>query len=395
MPIETAPQLPDFNREVHCLLGLPIDAVDVAGAERRIRLAAENRSPCFLSTPNVNFLIACRSDDSFRSSVINSDLSVADGMPLVWLAKLLGVPIRERVAGATLFDALRHGGGKPLSVYFFGGPDGVAESAGRQLALESRGLTCVGYESPGFGTVEDMSADSVIQRINASDADVLVVSLGARKGQAWIERNRKRLSVPVITHLGAVLHFAAKSLRRAPVWMQDSGLEWLWRVREEPGLWRRYWHDGLALLALLITRVLPHLWHTTWHRPGADEPAVSKLQTGTDEEAYELHLRGAWTRSNIVRLRRLFYHAALSGKDIKLEMAGVTRVDSAFIGLVMLLQGYQQQRGKQLLIASLPKTVRRFIQYCGAEFLCSGLTAVRAPDMGIHDAILSDHAPSP
>src|ERR671918_2094831 len=130
MPIEACPP-PDFGRDVHCLLGLPIDAVDLAGAERRIRAAAAARSPCFMSTPNVNFLIASHSDEAFRSSIIHSDLSVADGMPLVWLAKLVGIPLRERVAGASLFDALREERGKPLSVYFFGGPAGLAEAAGR------------------------------------------------------------------------------------------------------------------------------------------------------------------------------------------------------------------------------------------------------------------------
>src|SRR5687767_12460284 len=134
--------VPDFERDVHCLLGMPIDAVDLAGAEKRIRAAAEARLPCFMSTPNVNFLIASRSDDAFRNALLHSDLSVADGMPLVWLARLTGIPLRERVAGANLFEALREGRGRPLSVYFFGGPDGVAEVARRRLDREAKGLVC-------------------------------------------------------------------------------------------------------------------------------------------------------------------------------------------------------------------------------------------------------------
>lgn len=110
--------LPDFGREVYCLLGLPFDAVDLAAAEKRIRAAASSGSPCLLTTPNLNFLVACLSDDAFRNSVINSDLSVADGMPLVWFARMLRIPIRERVAGSTLFDALRYGSGAKLAVFF-------------------------------------------------------------------------------------------------------------------------------------------------------------------------------------------------------------------------------------------------------------------------------------
>src|SRR5688572_32967779 len=98
--------LPDFNREVHCLLGLPLDAVDLAGAETRIRMAAERDSRWFVSTPNVNFLVSSREDESFRRTLVNSDLNIADGMPLVWLARLLGIPLRERVAGSCLFEKL-------------------------------------------------------------------------------------------------------------------------------------------------------------------------------------------------------------------------------------------------------------------------------------------------
>jgi len=137
---------PDFSRDVYCLLGVPLDSVDLAGAERRIRAAAAERSPCFLSTPNVNWLVASRSDPALRDSVIQSDLSVADGMPLVWLAGLAGIPIRERVAGAALFDTLRRASGQTLSVYFFGGPDGVADHAhmrarfGRTITRAASGI---------------------------------------------------------------------------------------------------------------------------------------------------------------------------------------------------------------------------------------------------------------
>lgn len=390
MRIEPRPLSPDFSRKVHCLLGLPIDAVDLPAAEQRIRSAAANRLPCFLSTPNVNFLIACQSDVAFRNSVINSDLSVADGMPLVWLARLIGIPIRERVAGAALFDALRYRPGQRLSVYFFGGPDGEAELASRKLSLEGRGLTCVGYESPGFGSVEAMSSEEVIQRINASKADVLVVSLGARKGQAWIEHNRKRLNVPVISHLGAVLHFTAGTINRAPVWMQRCGLEWMWRIKEQPRLSRRYFADGLALLVLLVTRVLPYAWYLRRHRADAERLAGARVETREEAQSYVVRLHGAWTHSNMIRLRRRFYHAALAGKDVRLEMGGVTYVDSAFIGLVMLVQGHQRQHGKQLLIVSLPQTVRRVIEYCCAEFLYSSPAQAQAPSIDVEDIALSD-----
>jgi N-acetylglucosaminyldiphosphoundecaprenol N-acetyl-beta-D-mannosaminyltransferase len=119
-----------FERRVVCVLGLPLDVIAMPAAVERVRAAVRQRTPLFLSTPNLNFAINGLRDPAFRDSVINSDLSVADGMPLVWVARLLGLPIRERVPGSGLLERLRDGG--PLdqvSVYFFGGPEGVAQAA--------------------------------------------------------------------------------------------------------------------------------------------------------------------------------------------------------------------------------------------------------------------------
>jgi N-acetylglucosaminyldiphosphoundecaprenol N-acetyl-beta-D-mannosaminyltransferase len=360
---------PDFNREVHCLLGLPFDDVNMVGAEQRIRHAAANRSPCFLSTPNLNFLIAAQSDVAFRNSVINSDLSIADGMPLVWIARLLGIPIRVRVAGSALFDTLRNEFGKPLSIFFFGGPDGAAEAACRRLNSEERGLTCAGFDSPGFGSIDEMSNEAIIQRINASNADFLVVSLGAKKGQAWIERNRRQISVPVISHLGAVVNFVAGTVKRAPAWMQNIGLEWLWRIKEDPLLWRRYLWDGLALLKLLAGRVLPYAWYLLHYKPDASQLAAAAIETTKDEDNYIIHLRGAWTLRNIAPLRESFANAAAAEKNIRLDMSGVNYVDSAFLGLVMLLHGYQTQHRRQFNIVLLQDNVLQIFRYCCADFL--------------------------
>ena len=360
----------DFQRDVHCLLGLPFDAVNMAGAVKRVRDAAAQRVPCFVSTPNLNFLVGCRADGPFRDSVINSDLSVADGMPLVWMARLLGVPITQRVAGSDLFDELGKDRRVPLKIYFFGGLPGVAQVACGRLSEASHALTCVGFESPGFGSVAAMSSAETIARINASGADFLVVALGAKKGQAWIEHNRARITVPVISHLGAVLNFAAGTVSRAPVWVQKSGLEWLWRIREEPALWRRYFGDGLALLDLLANRALPYAWYLRRHHIEAKNAALAGAETHDEAQCFVVRLQGPWTRRTIAPLRDCFAAAARAGKDVRLEMGRVTYIDSAFVGLVMLLYGHQKQQGRKLLLVSSPKPVSRVIKYCCAEFLC-------------------------
>ena len=250
-----------LDRDLVCLPGLPFDRVTMDEALARIRSAVRDRRRLFLSTPNLNFLIAAQRDDAFRGSIFDSDLSVADGMPLVWVSRLIGTPLPERVTGSGLFERLRHDplpeGTRPIRVYFFGGQPGAAEAAATNLNASPGGLVCVGFESPGFGSVDDMSGDETLARIEASGADFLIVALGAAKGQAWIQRNRGRLSVPVISHLGAVVNFAAGTVSRAPRWIQHAGLEWAWRIKEEPSLWRRYASDARAFAALFAGSVLP------------------------------------------------------------------------------------------------------------------------------------------
>ena len=244
----------DFDREVYCVLGLPVDAVDMDGAVAAVRRAAASGRRCMVSTPNLNFLAGALSDPAFRDSVLESDLCLADGMPLVWVARALGLPIRSRVAGSDLFAALAKHPGPPLRVYFFGGPDGAAQAACERVNANAHGLRCVGFDSPGFVSIEAMSDAPRIARINGSGAQFVVAALGARKGQAWLRHNRAQLRAPVLCHLGAVVNFAAGRVRRAPAWLQRLGLEWLWRIGQEPALWRRYAGDGLALLRLMATR---------------------------------------------------------------------------------------------------------------------------------------------
>lgn len=359
-----------FSREVHCLLGLPFDVVDMAGALARVRTAAASRRRVFLSTPNLNFVVGARADRAFRNSVLHSDLCIADGMPLVWVARLLGVPIRERVAGAGLFDRLGEPVGAPLKVYFFGGAEGVGEAACRRLnAMHARGggLACTGFDAPGFGSLDELSTEDRLARINASGADFLVVALGAKKGQAWIERNRDRLAVPVVSHLGAVLNFAAGTVRRAPPWMQAAGLEWAWRIREERQLWRRYLGDGLAFLGLLATRVAP-LAILLRRRP----PEAALAAAVDESESWSerlLRLRGAWTADNLQGLRESFRRNARAAKDLRLDLSQLTHGDTAFLGLLLLLHGERSRRGLRLSCAPLSPAAARLIRYGCGEFL--------------------------
>lgn len=356
----------DFERNVHCLMGLPIDAVDMGEAVQRVREAAFNNKRCLISTPNLNFVVAARSDAAFRDAVVGSDLCLADGMPLVWVARLLGIPIPERVSGAGLFERLLKHPGPPVTVYFFGGPEGVAEAACKRINELDGGLRCVGFDAPGFGSVEEISSSEHIDRINLSGAMFVIVSLGAKKGQHWLERNRARLHAPVLCHLGAVVNFAAGTIRRAPQWIQTSGAEWLWRIKEEPGLWRRYWADGWAFIDALVRHILPSAFRRLrlGGRPAQGKSSMIVSTVGTRST---IALRGHWDRQQVAPLRFELRSAYEAGSDLVIDLADCRHLDSACIGLLILARGAIGAERFAVLNASA--TLSENLQAAGADYL--------------------------
>lgn len=380
-PLASAPVVTDFNRRVYCVLGLPFDAVDTEQTVQLLLADARNGERCFFSTPNLNFLITSLQDPVFRDSVMRSSLSLADGMPVVWLARLLGLPITSRVAGATVFEQLRTQHAMPLKVFFFGGPDGVAQQASDVLNAEPGGMRCVGAYSPGFGTLADMSTPAIIERINASDADLLVVALGAKRGQTWIEHNLDALRTPLVSHLGAVVNFVAGTVSRAPSGVGRFGLEWLWRIKEEPALWRRYWHDGTALLRLLTTRALPAALAARRAR-GAGAPPV--LVERDDGLHYALTLGGTWHDAGLADLRAALARTTARRRQIRLELLADCSLDSAALGLLLLLYGHQSKVRAALTVHAHGAAVRRTMRLQNVDFLLEGLAeppgAEDAPD---------------
>ena len=359
----------DFQRPVYCILGLPFDAIAMEQATAQIIAAARSRQRCFFSTPNLNFAVASLAGGEFRDSVIRSDLSVADGMPLVWIAKLLGLPIKERVAGSTLFEALRNRPGKVLLVYFFGGPDGVAEIAAGKLNATASGLVCVGYQSPGFASVEEMSSDAVIKDINDSKADFLVVALGAKKGQAWIEHNLSRLQVPVVSHLGAVVNFVAGTVKRAPTWVGQLGGEWLWRIKEEPALWKRYFNDGLTLLKLMVLHVIPCAIAVRLRRRDNNAVTNARVSLTVQGSNCTIIASGAWEEGNLQPLREVFTSATATPFHIQLDFSEVTHIDSAGIALLMLLYGHQSKINYGFSLNKARPEIKRLLHLFCADYL--------------------------
>lgn len=351
----------DFlSRNTYCILGLPFDVINLEGSIDQINTTIDFCTPYFLSTPNLNFVIETQSDTDFFNSVVESDLSVADGIPLIWVAKLLGLPIIERVAGSSLFDELsKRPRKKKIKVFFFGGQEGVAEKAQESLNKTSKGMLSCGFYGPGFVTVDKMSTADIMDKINSANPDFIVVALGAKKGQQWIQKNRKQLNAPVISHLGAVINFVAGSVVRAPVVWQRAGLEWLWRIKQEPALWKRYLFDGLAFIGLLLTKVFPLAIYDRMlkHRVCFNVPYNIEW---VDRKENVVQLRGSFYCQELAPVKEFLSSILEQHKgDLILDFSTVTYIDGAFIATLLLFQNGLLRKNGKLQLRNVGVRVKR------------------------------------
>jgi N-acetylglucosaminyldiphosphoundecaprenol N-acetyl-beta-D-mannosaminyltransferase len=160
---------------------------------------------------------------------------VADGKPLVWASRIQGSPLPERVAGSDLiFDLCEEAAREGFRVFLLGGGEGVAEEAARRLVARYPGLQIVGTECPPFREPTPEEEHALLERIRHAAPDILFVAFGQPKGERWIIGHYEDLGVPVSVQVGASLDFAAGRVRRAPRWMQTTGLEWVFRLSLEP-----------------------------------------------------------------------------------------------------------------------------------------------------------------
>jgi N-acetylglucosaminyldiphosphoundecaprenol N-acetyl-beta-D-mannosaminyltransferase len=364
----------DLSRNVHCVLGIPVDVVDVTSILRNIEAAAVFNTPLFISTPNVNFLVASHSDQEFKKSLIQSDLCPADGLPVVWMARLVGIPLKSRVAGSDIFEQLRAARrtAKPLKIFLFGGQEGVAALASQRINVLSNGLRCVGVFYPGFGSVDEMSRDEIVDLINRSGANILLVSLGAKKGQAWLLRNNHRLLIPIRAHLGAVLNFEAAVIKRAPPIIRRFGLEWLWRIKEEPHLWRRYLYDGGMLLHLVLTRVLPLAILMWWWRMKYQRSDKELVIAQThNNHSITLIFYGPAIGRHIEKIVLVFRAAIATRKEIAIDFSHTCAVDARFLGALLMLWKNVSANGVGLICFDLSPKLKRIFYYNGLNFMLS------------------------
>src|SRR5919197_5547455 len=241
------------------LMGMEVDRVGEREAVETILDAREHDRGGVVLTPNLEHLSSFRSSREVREAFGEADLVVADGMPLVWASRLQRTPLPERVAGSDLIWTLSDAGGRiGASIYLLGGNPGAAEGAADELRRRAPGLRVAGTAAPLVnedGGGEEL--DAVARELGDAQPDLVYVGLPLAKQIAAIPRLRRAAPASWFLGLGISLSFAAGEVRRAPAWVQRGGLEWLWRLSQEPTrLWRRYLVEGVPLAAALFARSL-------------------------------------------------------------------------------------------------------------------------------------------
>lgn len=222
------------REELVWVWGLPLARLTREAALQKTLDLVERREPAFVITANLNYAMVSaeeRMDEVNRAAA----LILADGMPLVWASRFTSKPLPERITGADLLlELCSEGSKRGYRIYILGGPAGQGEEAGGALSKRFPGLVFAGTESPPFRKWTADEVEAMQARIHEARPDLLFVAFGQPKGERWIHENYRRLGVPLSIQIGGSFDFVTGRLRRAPRWMQKTGLEWVFRFLQEP-----------------------------------------------------------------------------------------------------------------------------------------------------------------
>jgi N-acetylglucosaminyldiphosphoundecaprenol N-acetyl-beta-D-mannosaminyltransferase len=241
------------------VLGVGVNAVQISDVVARMQDWIMQRGSCHsIAVTGMHGIMEAHHDPSFKLILNSSSMVVPDGMPLIWLARLKGNQLRRRVYGPELMTSFCE-----ISVergyrhFLYGGAPGVAEKLAGELSAQFPGLVIAGTYSPPFRPVTSEEDAEIMRTISAAQPDVLWVGLSTPKQERWMDAHRNLLKIPVLVGVGAAFDIHSGLKKQAPAWMQENGLEWLFRLVQEPKrLWRRYILYGSEFLFLVTLDLL-------------------------------------------------------------------------------------------------------------------------------------------
>lgn len=229
--------------------GIKVDNVSLDEAVAKVKGFLNSSSPHLIVTPNPEMIVAAQGDKELKEIINSASLRVPDGISLVVISRIIGNPLKERVTGIDLMhEIIKLSSQKGYKVFLLGSKPGVAQEAALKLVQQYPGLNIVGTH-PGY-----FDTSVIVKMIKDTKPDILFVGLGMGRQEKWIYRYMKELNIPVAMAIGGSLDVISGRKKRAPKWIQDLYMEWLYRLITEPNRWKRQLALPKFLWLMFISR---------------------------------------------------------------------------------------------------------------------------------------------
>ncbi len=342
------------------VMGLPLANVTADEAVEQIEKLILSGGTHQVATANLDFWLNSLRDVHLHRIIASCSLVLPDGMPLVWISRLFGSPLKERVSGADLVPQLAQlSARKGYRIFLLGGREGVAARAAQKMEEMYPGVNIVGHYAPPLADLQRMDHGDTLQRIRAAKPDILMVAFGNPKQEKWIRMHSKRSGVPVSIGIGGSLDMLVGDVQRAPRWMQRSGLEWLGRCVQEPArLLPRYARNFGALAVKLPVAAAA----TLLQRPQSGPSSVNRT---SDAGLMHLHLRGNLEASTMNALDRAVAGCIEGGQLLVVHLRELKYASPEGLGALLEARQRLMATGLSLTLAAVPLRLKMlFSAWC-------------------------------
>ena len=240
------------------ILGINFDNDNSKTLINKILDALENNQKCFVVTPNPEIVMLAKKDKELKKIINSADIIVPDGIGIVLASKLNKIKIKNRVAGYDLvqdFFSVINKNNKDYKIYFLGGKKEIIEMAQKNMSEKYPGLNIVGVHDGYFDNKNNKEAEKIISDINSKQTDILLVGMGAPKQEKWIYNNKNKLSAKIFIGVGGSFDVMSGKIKRAPIFFQKLGLEWLYRFLKQPKRFFRILAIPKFIFSVLIEKI--------------------------------------------------------------------------------------------------------------------------------------------
>jgi N-acetylglucosaminyldiphosphoundecaprenol N-acetyl-beta-D-mannosaminyltransferase len=367
--MSTTPPPPLPEPPVIILLGIPFHDVTMEETLAYIDGMVARRTPGYFATANLDFAAQASQDVELQRILFDAELVLCDGTPLIWASKWIGAPLRERVAGSDLLPRLfEHSEKKGHRLFFLGATEDVLEIAVQKCAEKYPNLKIAGTYSPPFAKLLEINNEEISRRVKAAQADLLLVAMGCPKQEKWIYMHYKELGVPMSVGIGATFDFIAGKFSRAPVWMRKCGLEWVFRLMQEPRrLFNRYLFDLMFFAsALKKERQMKAQSGRAAKAEAVTAPIELPAATGKSVAyKWEGRIDAAAVHNHKVEA----ITPTPSAPSVVLDCGGVTFMDSSGLGLLMRVFRACKAAGGTLVIYQPSTAVNQMLSLLNLDRL--------------------------